>query len=166
MPVRASVTIVLLTAIHFHFAGFALPLLTGLAGRATGGLTACLAAGGVILGVPLVAVGITTTQVGFGSLLECIASWVTALAALLTAYIHLRLAVGPGYRLVVRSLWAVAALSLAGGMVLAALYGSRSYTGLAGLDIPWMRAPHGSADALGFGLAGTVGWCLAQERQK
>jgi hypothetical protein len=50
---------VLLTAIHFHYAGFALPLLTGLAGRALGGRIARIASLGVIAGVPLVAFGIT-----------------------------------------------------------------------------------------------------------
>ena len=159
-PLGFEDIIVLLTAIHFHYAGFLFPLLTGLAGRALGGRVARLAAGGVIGGVPLVAVGITATQLGIPPLLECIASWVTALAGLLTAWLHLRLAARATHPALVRFLWAVSGLFLAVGMVLAALYGSRAYGGIPGLDIPWMRALHGSADALGFGLAGVLAWSL------
>lgn len=43
--------IVLLTAIHFHYAGFILPIVTGLAARQIGGLPAKLAGVGVISGV-------------------------------------------------------------------------------------------------------------------
>ncbi|ETX07362.1 MAG: hypothetical protein ETSY2_11625, partial [Candidatus Entotheonella gemina] len=65
-PLAFSPEIVFLTAIHFHYAGFVLPILTGLAARAVGGGMASLATIGVIAGVPLVAVGITATQLGFG----------------------------------------------------------------------------------------------------
>ena len=60
-----------------------------------------------------------------------------------------------------RGLWLVAALALAGGMALAALYGCRAYLSLPWLDIPWMRAWHGSGNALGFGLLGVLAWSLA-----
>ena len=84
-----------------------------------------------------------------------------ALSGLLSAWLHLRLAAEDGRARTIRSLWAVAGLSLAFGMVLAALYGARSLGGPTWLDIPTMRAWHGTADALGFGLAGVVGWSLA-----
>src|SRR5262249_30710618 len=58
-PLGFSDLIVLATAVHFHYAGFVLPLLTGLAGRLLRSRTAQHAAVGVVLGVPLVAVGIT-----------------------------------------------------------------------------------------------------------
>ena len=63
-PLGFGDTIVLLTAIHFHFAGFAAPLLAGFAGRAvrdrqTASQVVALAATGIILGTPLVAAGIT-----------------------------------------------------------------------------------------------------------
>ena len=45
-------------------------------------------------------------------------------------------------------------------VVLALLYGCRAYFPLAWLDIPWMRAVHGTANALGFGLAGVLGWTV------
>jgi hypothetical protein len=164
-PLNFEPAIVLLTAIHFHYAGFVLPLSTGLAGRARGGATAQRAAFGVIIGVPLVAIGITTTQLGLSPLLECIAVCWTAVAGLLTAWLHLRLASQPRHPGVVRALWAIAAGSLAGSMVLAALYGCRWYLPLAWLDIPWMRALHGTTNALGLGLTGVVGWHIAARQR-
>jgi hypothetical protein len=119
-PLDFDPVIVLLTAIHFHYAGFALPLVTGLAARRLDSGTARLAAAGVIAGVPLVAIGITSTQLKAGPLIESLAAWVLAAAGILTASLHLRLAFGPG-RPLVRFLWAVAAVSLVGSMVLAAI---------------------------------------------
>jgi len=55
-------------------------------------------------------------------------------------------------------LWSLAGFSLAFGMILAGLYGLRFNLSLAWLDIPWMRASHGSANALGFRLAGVMAW--------
>lgn len=59
-------------------------------------------------------------------------------------------------------LWALAGVALAASMVLAGLYGTRALFPVAGLDIPWMRALHGSANAIGFALAGVLGWVLAE----
>jgi hypothetical protein len=157
-PLGFEEVIVLLTAIHFHYAGFVLPLLTGLAGRAAGGgPTSRLAAVGVVAGVPLVAAGITATQLGVPSLFECLTSWVLALAGLMAAWLHLRLAFrAADRRSFARVLMATAGLSLGSGSALAALYGAR----ISGLDIPRMRAWHGTAMSLGFGLAGVLGWSL------
>lgn len=47
-------------------------------------------------------------------------------------------------------------------MVLAALYGSRSWLSIAWLDYPRMWAFHGTANGLGFGLCGLVAWNLAR----
>ncbi|MCI0393334.1 MAG: YndJ family protein [Chloroflexi bacterium] len=160
-PLGFAPAIVLLTAVHFHYAGFVLPVLAGLAGRAVGGRTARLAALGVIVGVLLVAAGITATQLGLGLALESAAAWLTALAGLLVAGLYWRLAGQRPRPALARLLWGVAALSLAGGMALAALYGSRAYLAVGWLDIPWMRALHGSLNALGFSLAGLLAWHVA-----
>jgi hypothetical protein len=164
-PLGFEPVIVLLTAIHFHYAGFALPLLTGFVMRQVEGRLSRLAGVGVVAAVPLVAAGITATQLNAGPLLECAAAWLMASAGILTGYLYFRLAVQPAWPPLVRGLWAVAAVSLTGGMVLAALYGSRFYVPIPWLDIPWMRALHGTANALGFGLAGLIGWTLAEPRR-
>jgi hypothetical protein len=160
-PLGFEPVIVLLTAVHFHHAGFVLPLLTGLAGGATGGRIASAASIGVLVAVPLVAVGITATQLGLGSLVECLSAWVTTAGAVLTAWLHLRLVRDGQWPSLVRTLWLIAALALVGSMMMAALYGCRAYMPIVWLDIPWMRAWHGTANGLGFGLLGVLGWTLA-----
>jgi len=160
-PLDFESVIVLLTAIHFHYAGFLLPIFAGLAGKILRDASSRLAAVGVIAGVPLVAAGITTTQLGWGTWLESFAALVLAGAGLLTAWLHFRLATQKRWPSAVRVLWSLAAFSLAFSMILAALYGLRFNLSLAWLDIPWMRALHGSANALGFGLAGVSAWILS-----
>ncbi len=160
-PLAFSPEIVELTAVHFHYAGFVLPILTGLSARAIGGVVASIAAVGVMAGVPLVAVGITATQLGFGLLLEGVAAVITAFAGLLTAGLQWRLASRPEQPAPARWLWALSAVALVVGMSLAALYGLRAYWPMPWLNIPWMRAVHGSVNALGFSLAGIVAWYFA-----
>jgi hypothetical protein len=164
MPLEFAPEIVLLTAVHFHFAGFVLPVVAGLAlNRRPQSRFAQASTWLVLLGVPLVAVGITTIQLGGPALVESAAAWVLVLGCLGVAWQHLVLAVRE--RTVcpmARILWFVAGLSLAGGMVLAALYASRGYfSPLPWLDIPWMRALHGTLNALGFSLAALLAWCRA-----
>lgn len=159
-PLHFEPVIVLLTAVHFHHAGFVLPLLTGLAARATGGKAGSAASVGVVAGVPLVAAGIMATQFGYGPLLEVAAAGLTTIAALLTAWLHLQMAGDHRWPGLVRRLWLVAGLALTGSMILAGMYGFRTYVPLPWLDIPWMRAWHGTGNALGFGLAGMIGWSL------
>jgi hypothetical protein len=157
-PLDFEPVIVLLTAIHFHYAGFVLPLVTAFAIRQLIGRVAQLAGFTVLLGVPLVAAGITTSQLGWGPWLECSAAWLMATAGLLVSGLHLRLVLHQVGSIQTRWLWTVAAVSLAASMILAALYGSRFFLPIPGLDIPWMRALHGSANALGFGFASLLAW--------
>lgn len=161
-PLGFGRTIVVLTAVHFHYVGLVLPIVTGLAvaHRPTSRL-GVPTVWGVIVGVPLVAVGITATQMGWGRSLELLSTLVLVLAGWGVAAMHLQLVmrdvVAPR---LTRILWSIAALSLALGMLLAALYALRSL-GLpwAWLDIPWMRALHGSLNALGFSLPALLAWC-------
>lgn len=169
-PLDFEPVIVLLTAIHFHYAGFTLALLAGLAARARPGLLGGLSCLGVIAGVPLVAVGITAAQLGFGWQVEAAAAWFLAAAGALVGLQHLRLAMWNGVRPSVRLGWGVAGVSLLFSMALACLYGGRWFLSVPWLDIPWMRALHGSANALGCGVVGLAAWwgggaftCSAEE---
>lgn len=157
-PLDFEPVIVMLTAIHFHFAGFVLPIVTGLTAQRLGGAipkTACIA---VVAGMPLVAIGITGSKIGFNPAIEAIAAiWMSA-AGTLSAGCVLCLAWQRPSMATVRALWTVAGISLAIGMVLSGLYGVRGFLPLAWLDIPLMRITHGTINALGFALPAIVGW--------
>lgn len=160
-PLDFEPVIVLLTAIHFHYAGFVLPLLTGLAAGPLSPRRQAVIAVGVLAGVPLVAIGITTSQLGLSPIVESVAALWLTLAAALVAVLHLRLTTDYRWSRSVRLLWGTAGVALLASMSLAALYGLRAYWPLARLDIPNMRAWHGTANALGFALPATLGWLLA-----
>ena len=156
--------IVFLTAIHFHFAGFVLPVLTGLAGRALGdrvglgpGFRSLAAV--VLLGPAFIAVGIS-----FSPVVEVLAvGGFTVAVGVLGGYIVLRVA--PGRPPAQRVLVSVSALALPVSMVLALGYGISTFAGF-GLRIPigTMVSLHGSLNAYWFALVGAVGWRLAVPR--
>jgi hypothetical protein len=159
-PLDFPGVIVTLTAIHFHYAGLLLPLSAGLVVRRfPASQFARTAALGVVLGVPLVAVGITMTQLGFNPWSELAAGAFLAVCAMVIGVCILRIAFDPQHSAYVRVLFIVAGCSLIFGMILAGIYAARSWIlPLPWLDIPWMRALHGSANALGFGLCGVLAW--------
>jgi hypothetical protein len=165
-PLGFGTDIVQLTAVHFHFAGLVLPVVTGLVLREFPASRIAAGAGwGVLAGVPLVAVGITSTQLGQGHGAELFAALVLATSAAIIAALQWRLATQIRWPVSVRVLWAIAGMSLTFGMTLALLYSARGYgMPLPWLDLPWMRALHGTANALGFALCGAVGWTLANRR--
>jgi hypothetical protein len=134
---------------------------------------------GVVLGVPGVAVGITFTQLGWGTAIEMAAGTGLALAALFVAVLHVRLALdggeppeqGTGDRDPVREsvfqpvpgpakvLLGIAGVSLFFGMAFAATYALRfSALPLPRFDLATMRLLHGTVNAIGFSLCGVVGW--------
>ncbi len=153
-----SELIIQLTAVHFHFAGFVLALLTGLAARARPGVEATVAVAGVIVGIPLVAVGINLTQAGLPAV-EPWAAWLLAASGALTAVLHLWLA---GSRPpLLRFLFTVSGVSLLLSMALAALYAWGRFSGIAVVEIPQMLPSHGALNAFGFAGPGLFAWLLA-----
>ncbi len=163
-PLGFDAVIVLLTGIHFHYAGFALPLATALALGERPGAPARFAALAVISGVPLVAMGITASQVGWNPFPESLAAWILAAGGAASAWLHLSLALESGRSGAARALFGLAGLALGASMLLAAAYGSRFQFSLRWLDIPRMRVLHGTTNALGFGVAGLSGWWLTRRR--
>jgi hypothetical protein len=159
-PLGFTPTLVALTAVHFHYAGFLLPLFAGLVQRELWfWRTASRAAVGVVLGVPAVAAGITATQLQRGSSLEAAAGCGLALAGMAVAVLHVRIALDAKRDPVTRSLLGVAGACLFFGMVLAGCYALRtSASVLPWLGIPQMRMVHGTVNALGFGLCGVLAW--------
>src|SRR5262249_55918860 len=95
-PLGFSDTIVLLTAVHFHYAGYALPILAGCTGRWLARNAAAsmrlfrFMAAGVVAGMALVAAGITVTALTGSSVLESAAVAVLALSVLTLSALLLR----------------------------------------------------------------------------
>ncbi|MDS0476088.1 YndJ family transporter [Natrinema sp. 1APR25-10V2] len=158
ISLRFAPIIVLLTGVHFHYAGFALPLIVGftgrivatdegeypptLAGRAAAAVTAVIAAG-----VLLIAVGIT-----FSPVLEAVAAAAFSAAVVGFALLVFR-AVVPAVPRLPGALFSVAALSLCWTMALALAFASSAFPGTASLvSIPEMIRWHGSVNAFGFAL--------------
>lgn len=159
-PLGFEDVIVLLTAIHFHFAGFILPLLAGWSGRIVRGRWSAVVCVGVLVGVPAVAVGITGTQLGWPPVLEALAATWLAAAGVGTAVLQRTAVWQPPQPRTVRLLTGLSSLALVGTMLLAAVYGWRCVHHWVWLDIPWMRAWHGTASAIGVCLPGVVSHML------
>jgi hypothetical protein len=169
-PLGFPELIVLLTAVHFHYAGFALLVLAVLVARALGGPTARAACLGVMAGVTLVAVGITDAQLVPGilppRLLELIASLILAASSLIVGVLQLRLAARAGIGALARALMATSGLSMLAPMALAGLYALGSFEGAVRIDILAMLRYHGAVNALGFALPGVLSWHLILDRGK
>jgi hypothetical protein len=161
-PIGFSEPIVTLTAVHFHYAGFAAPILSGMIGRrlAPSGLARRIysaAALGLLAGVPLVALGIS-----FSRQLEvaAVALLATSMAAIaLVALVK----VVPGVRRpLARALLAISALAGLMTMALAIIYALGGRAGVV-LTIPQMAQLHGGANAFGLALCGLLAWTLEAE---
>ena len=150
-PLGFSADIVQLTAVHFHFAGFALPIITALVADRLGKGAALSIA--VILGVPITAIGITVDGTT-----EWIAATFMACVGLVVAFHTLRLAneeIGGA-----RTLLRIAGVSLFAGMCLAIGWAWSQQFGWTYLDIPGMVATHGMLNGFGFALMGLVAFQL------
>jgi YndJ-like protein len=162
-PLGFGDTIVLLTAVHFHYAGFAAPLLVGMTGRMLRDedvgakrllRISCVA---VIAGMPLVAAGITFSPALALAGAALIASGLWLLAWLVFGRI---IPAQPRTRAGAKILLAVSAASSSFAMVLACLYAYSIVAGRLIINIPQMAMFHGVSNALGFSLCGLIAWCF------
>ncbi len=162
-PLGFGETIVLLTAVHFHYTGFAAPLLAGLAGRALRRDSTAFkqrtfqaACCGIIMGTPLIAAGITLSAPVLGLLGALVVSaglWL--LAALVIFRLVPALSSRPAQILLVTS-----SVSSVIAMMLACAYAYSIVTKQLIINIPHMAMSHGIMNAVGFSLCGLLGWCL------
>jgi hypothetical protein len=158
-PMGFAEPIILLTAVHFHFAGFAAPILAGvtarrLAGKSVRSSVARVAAIGITIAPALIAAGFV-----FSKHLQVLAVFLSAASlAMLSMCMYTLL---PEIRRVfARLLLLVSATSILLGMALAAVYAVGEFQGELFVSIPRMAAIHGAANALGFSLSGLLGWLL------
>lgn len=161
-PLGFGESVVLLTAVHFHAAAFALPALVSLLGRAlrpTGAARRAYAAValGVVAGPPLLAVGITISPA-----LELAAAVILAAGAV--GYAALALArLVPRWRapLAARALLAASAAALLVSMGAAVLYAVGEATGEPLVALGAMVRVHGAVNAYAVLLPGLLAFALA-----
>lgn len=158
MPFGFDALIVLLTAAHFHHAGFTLPLIAGLISRERPGRWASWSCIAVLAGVPLVAAGITCTHFGRLPWVEPLGVTLLVLGALGVAISQMRLGFAGAAPSWPSSAFVISGMSLLVAMLLALGFGLRHFMPSLALPMPEMWAIHGSLNAFGFGLFGLLAW--------
>ncbi|MCA1576317.1 MAG: YndJ family protein [Acidobacteria bacterium] len=160
-PFDYGETIILLTVVHFHFAGFAAPIIAGMAGR--------LLAGGaskprrsflamvvsIVAAMPLIAAGIT-----FSPWLGLIGTLLLSAGLVTLALLTVRKVLPAITSLSARLLLLLAALSSCTAMVLACLYAYSIVAKILILRIPTMAVTHGLLNAFGFTACSLLAWSM------
>lgn len=148
-----------LTAAHFHVAGFVLAVAVRCLFQENPNGTSRLLAWATLAGMPLVAAGITLSQLGFSPLLEQVSGGFFAAFAVGVAGRQVALFFGKNrHPTVARRCWLAAAGCLLVGAALASLYAMRFSLPLAWVNIPNMKTWHGTLNAVGFGWLTLLGW--------
>ncbi|MFN8441257.1 MAG: YndJ family protein [Caldilineaceae bacterium] len=159
-PLGFADVIVVLTAVHFHYSGFVLPVFTGMVGR---WVTECQVrnslypwiALGVIVATPLIAAGITLSP-----MVEIVGVAVMFCNAAGLLFVVIQTALPLLQIRLVRELLRISAFSLLLAVGLAILYGTGEFLGQPWLTIPQMVSYHGWLNSVGFALCGLLGWRL------
>lgn len=163
-PFQFGQLIVLLTAVHFHFAGYASLIFIGATGRWLKCNHAALMplhsviAFAVILSIPLLAVGITVSP-----RLEAFSAVVLAVALSVTAVLVLTVVVRKLKSRLTKTLLMISSLSLIIGMTFAVLYALSEVSGTYVITITRMAHYHGWTNALLFSVCGLWAWNIEGE---
>ena len=164
-PFDYGETIILLTVIHFHFAGFAAPIIAGMLGRLLAGTQSQpskifpLIVFALVAAMPLIAAGIT-----FSPWLGLIGTLLLMASLLLLAVLTLAHAWPAIASTSVRLLFLIAALSSCVAMVLACLYAYSIVTKTLIIRIPTMAMTHGVLNAFGFVTCSLIAWSIFTAR--
>jgi hypothetical protein len=148
--------IILLTVVHFHFAGFAAPIIAGMVGRKLGDASRRLFALIVVAligAMPLVAAGIT-----FSPWLGLLGTLLLALGLMLLAGLTIFNILPIVSSASARALLLIAASSSCAAMVLACLYSYSLVAHVVILRIPTMAMTHGLLNAFGFATCSLLAW--------
>jgi hypothetical protein len=160
-PMGFEEPILLLTAVHFHFAAFAACVWAGAAGRllrerrGRAGLPFSFAAAAVVVGPALLAMGWALSLVP----LKALASLVIAGSHVLLAILVLE-SLSTVRRGLARALLGIASGSVVFGMVLASVYAVTELGGAPEIGIPAMALSHGVLNGVGFAGLGLLGWAV------
>jgi hypothetical protein len=155
-PFGFAASIILLTAVHFHFAGFVLVTAGVLAFRHVPDRP-------VVVGIAALVIGIPTTALGFFGF--PIFAWVGAILVadgglsigLATARVAAGLAPKPA-----RWLARLAGASLLVSMPLAIVYATGVFIGAGWLDVATMARSHGLLNVIGFAIPAMVAWSIGR----
>lgn len=161
-PLGFDPVIVLLTGIHFHYAGFALASLTALLPNTIAKRYLSI---GLLPGVAGVAIGITSTQLAGPAWIEILGVTTMVTVGIGVAIQQLRAAWRTGTPVLISLFLSFGSIALAGGLSLALLYGWRFHYQWEWLTIPWMYATHGLLNSLGFTLFSFLGHYQYQRPQ-
>ena len=160
-PFDYGETIVLLTVVHFHFAGFAAPIIAGMAGRMLAAKQSqpsklfLLIVVALIAAMPIVAAGITVSP-----LLGLIGTLILTTGLFLLAVLTLARVVPAAMSTAASILLIIAALSSCVAMVLACLYAYSIASHTLIIRIPTMAMTHGLLNAFGFVTCSLIAWSL------
>lgn len=145
---------VVLTTIHFVYAGFVTTMLAWLAWRTRASdRVARTAVATAVAGPPIVAAGFAAVP-----LLQVTGAVIMTVATYATAWVMWRHVRPTAPDLATRSLFAVSAASVVVPMVLAVQWAVGHVYGTPALSVPQMAWTHGLLNALGFCLFGVLGW--------
>jgi hypothetical protein len=160
-PIGFQEPIVLLTAVHFHFAGFAAPLLALATGSAVEKMSASLrgifkaVAAGVLAGPGLLAVGFVIgprLKLAMALLVACSEVGLSLFFLVAVRAMRPRLA---------QLFVTISAVSVLFAMVLAGVWAIGEFPLQPFVHLDEMARFHGTANAIGFVLCGLVGWTLS-----
>ena len=163
-PMGIQEPIGLLTAVHFHFAGFATAMIAAATLRFAqirDGARWMRRLTGMVIGMPfVVAAGfvISARLKVAAAILFSIS--VAGLAVCLRAYAE---KIGSAEA---RRMLQIAAATVFAGMVLSGTYAIADFMGHDSLIIPQMARTHGILNAVGFCLPGLLGWLIESSRQR
>ena len=151
-PFDFPADIILLTAVHFHFAGFVLPLAGALAYRRRPRRWLEIALGAVVIGIPITALGFLGIPYAnwIGAMLPAAGGFGIGVATILVAP-----GLGPGRA---RILAVIAGASLLVSMPMAVIYSTGVLLGSTWLGLDTMARVHGALNALGFALPVILAW--------
>jgi hypothetical protein len=155
-PMGFDDRIVLLTAVHFHVAGFVLVLVGELLRRRTRSRAVAVGLGGLMVGIPTTALGFLGVE---GAAL--VGAWLVAIGGVVIAIGHLDAGMQPAAAGPRPRLATVAGVALLLSMPLAAGWATSSWLGVAFLSLPVMAATHGTLNVLGFAVPGVFAWRAA-----
>ena len=154
-PVGVRPPFVVLTAVHFHYAGFVATLLAALVLRRTlrvAPRAAVFMAAAIVVSPPIVAAGFT-----FAGPLQIVGATILTAGLWTMSWLTLR-HVAPGAEQPARTLLTISAVAVLVPMLLAVQWAMGWNYGTPALSIPVMARTHGVVNALGFALCGVIGW--------